>query len=57
MEEIMMIAGSALLFVGGFAGWYALWHRKVEASFGKVPVDQRSVYVVRHGGHPGESGR
>jgi hypothetical protein len=56
MEMIMLIAGSGVLFVAAFAGWYALWHRRVEASFEKVPVhDRRSVHVVRHGDRPGDN--
>ncbi len=58
MEEITLIAGSAVLFTAGFAGWYTLWHRRAAASFERVRVNgRRSVHVLRRDGEPGENGR
>ena len=35
---------------GGFAVWYTVWHRRVEAAFERVPVERgRSVHVLRQG--------
>lgn len=50
MAEVTLIGGLAALFVvgSGFVTWYAIWHRRVESSFEKVPVEtRRSVRVLR----------
>ena len=55
MAEISMIVGSVGLVVAGFAAWYALWHRRVESSFERVPVRAgRSVHVLREGVDPAD---
>ena len=46
MAMITLIVGSVGLFVAGFAAWYTIWHRRVAASFERVPVRTgRSVRV------------
>ena len=48
MAEIMVILGSVGLFVAGCTAWYAVWHRRVSATFEQVPVrTARSAHVVR----------
>jgi hypothetical protein len=48
MAVLSLVIGSIALFTGGFAVWYTIWHRRVEAAFERVPVDSgRSVHVLR----------
>jgi surfactin synthase thioesterase subunit len=50
MAVLSLIIGSIALFAGGFAVWYTVWHRRVEAAFERVPVESgRSVHVLRQG--------
>jgi surfactin synthase thioesterase subunit len=50
MAVLSLVIGSITLFAGGFAVWYAVWHRRVEAAFERVPVERgRSVHVLRQG--------
>lgn len=50
MAVLSLIIGSIALFTGGFAVWYTVWHRRVEAAFDRVPVESgRSVHVLRQG--------
>ncbi len=57
MAELTLIIGSVVMFVAGFAAWYTLWHRRVEAAFERVPVGPgRSVHVLRQGVSLGRDG-
>ncbi|HEY6473444.1 MAG TPA: hypothetical protein VIY26_11180 [Acidimicrobiales bacterium] len=48
MAVLSLVIGSMVLFTGGFAVWYTVWHRRVEAAFERVPVESgRSVHVLR----------
>ncbi len=48
MAVVTLIVGSLTLFVAGFATWYAIWHRRVESAFERVPVASgRAVHVLR----------
>ena len=48
MATLTMIIGAVGVFVVGFAGWYTLWHHKVESCFERVPVRSgRTVHLVR----------
>jgi hypothetical protein len=38
MAEMTLIVGAGALLVTGFVSWYAIWHRRVESCFEKVPV-------------------
>jgi hypothetical protein len=50
MGVITLIAGSGGFAGAGFVTWYALWHRRLEGAFEKVPVSRgRSAYVLRRG--------
>jgi hypothetical protein len=50
MAEVAVIAGSIGVFVTGFLGWYALWHRRLASSFERVPVRTgRTAYLLREG--------
>jgi hypothetical protein len=50
MAVLTLIIGSLTLFGAGFATWYAVWHRRVESSFERVPVASgRVVHVLREG--------
>lgn len=50
MAVLSLVIGSIVLFTGGFAVWYTVWHRRVEAAFERVPVETgRSVHVLRQG--------
>ena len=50
MFEMAVVGGSAGVFVAGFAAWYTLWHRRLAASFERVPVHAgRTAYLVRDG--------
>ena len=50
MVEVMVIAGALVIFAAGFVSWYALWHRRLAASFERVPVRaDRHAFVVRDG--------
>jgi hypothetical protein len=50
MAMLSMIIGSIAFFTAGFAVWYTVWHRRVEAAFERVPVESgRSVHVLRQG--------
>lgn len=50
MAVLSLVIGSIALFTGGFAVWYTVWHRRVEAAFERVPVESgRSVHVLRQG--------
>lgn len=50
MAMLTLVMGAVALFVGGFATWYTLWHRRVESCFERVPVGAgRSVHVLRQG--------
>lgn len=54
MAVLSLVIGSIALFAGGFAVWYTVWHRRVEAAFERVPVESgRSVHVLRQGVHLG----
>lgn len=54
MATLSLIIGSVALFAAGFAVWYTIWHRRVEAAFERVPVESgRSVHVLREGVHLG----
>jgi hypothetical protein len=47
MIELAVIAGSVGVFVAGFVAWYTLWHRRLAASFERVPV-RTGVDPTRH---------
>jgi hypothetical protein len=48
MAVLSLVIGSIALFTGGFAVWYTVWHRRVEAAFERVPVESgRAVHVLR----------
>jgi hypothetical protein len=50
MAEITAVLGSVGLFGAGFVTWYTMWHRRVTASFERVPVGSaRSAHVLRRG--------
>jgi hypothetical protein len=50
MAVVAVIAGSIGIFVAGFVAWYTLWHRRLESSFERVPVQTgRSAYLLREG--------
>ena len=50
MVEVAVIAGSLVVFAAGFVSWYTLWHRRLNSSFERVPVQTgRSAYVLRDG--------
>ena len=50
MATLTLIIGSIALFVGAFAGWYTVWHLRIESRFERVPVaDGRSAHVLREG--------
>jgi hypothetical protein len=50
MAVLSLVIGSIALFTGGFAVWYTVWHRRVEAAFERVPAESgRSVHVLRQG--------
>ena len=58
MAEITVILGTVGLLVAGFAAWYAIWHRRVESSFERVPVRARpSVHVRREDVDPDQRTR
>jgi hypothetical protein len=50
MAVLTLIIGSVTFFLGGFAAWYTVWHRRVESSFESIPVSAgRTVHVLREG--------
>lgn len=50
MATLTLIIGSIALFVGAFATWYTVWHRRIESRFERIPApDGRSVQVLRKG--------
>lgn len=50
MFEMAVVAGFAGVFVAGFVSWYTMWHRRLAASFERVPVHAgRTAYLVRDG--------
>lgn len=58
MAVLTLIIGSVALFAGGFSTWYAVWHRRVESSFERIPVATgRTVHVLREGVSLGDERR
>jgi hypothetical protein len=50
MAQLAMILGAVSLFVGVFATWYTLWHRRAATCFEAVAMTgRRAVHVVRPG--------
>jgi hypothetical protein len=50
MAALTLIIGSITLLAAGFGTWYAVWHRRMESCFERVPVSSgRSVHVLRRG--------
>jgi hypothetical protein len=50
MAVLSLVIGSIALFTAGFAVWYTIWHRRVEAAFERLAVESgRSVHVLREG--------
>jgi hypothetical protein len=50
MATITLIIGSIILFIGAFATWYAVWHRRMQSRLERIPVaDRRSAHVRRQG--------
>jgi hypothetical protein len=55
MATLTLIIGSIALFAGAIATWYAVWHRRMESRFERIPVrDARSARVLRKGVSSGD---